>query len=91
MSTNIINFRPKQYGLDYHREEMECTWVTTKGVLLTFFDEVTGEWHHEWSPTEQWMLEQAQRGGEAAVDLQPYEKLAEATGKPIDLFFSTDE
>ncbi len=75
MSANIINFRPKKYGVDYHREEMErcgaeyidallsddIEWVTTKGVLLTFYDEMTGKWRHEWSPTEQWILEQEQR------------------------------
>jgi hypothetical protein len=52
---NVIEFRPKKYGVDYHREEMErcgaeyvdcllsdgIAWVTTKGILYTDFDEAT--------------------------------------------------
>jgi hypothetical protein len=60
--SNIIQFRPRKYGIDYHREEMErcgaeyidyllsddIAWLTTKGVLVTWFDEAAGQWLHEW-------------------------------------------
>jgi len=62
MTDNIIKFRPKKYGVDYHREEMErcdaeyirpllsdgIAWLTTKGALYTEFDEATGRWVHKW-------------------------------------------
>jgi hypothetical protein len=62
MSGNIVNFRPKKYGVDYHREKMErcgaeyvdclvsdgIAWMTTKGILYTEYDEATGKWTREW-------------------------------------------